>query len=411
MAQGLKILLSDYAGHAFTAQLARGLAHRGHDVTYVYFAASTETPKGETDRLPDDPATLRMLSIQGGERLIKGSFWKRRRQDLHYAKAAARLIEQLKPHVVLSACSPPEINLVMMRSARRAGSHFVNWLQDIWSIAAKVAFQRRAPIMAIAAGIVLDRMERRLVRKSDANIVICDEFRDLALDWGAAGAQLSVLPNWGVIEAMPVLPKINDWSRQHGLHDKVCLIYSGTLGLKHNPQMLADLAAALRSRADVRVIVISEGEEARKLADRKERDRLENLVLLPFQPFSRYAEVIATADVLIGLLEVDAGAFCVPSKVLSYLCAGRALLLAMPRANLAARIVEDAGAGLLVAPGDVARFVALAEHLIDHPETRSAMGAAGRQYAERTFSQEVVTAKFEAVFDAAMKNRPAPCVS
>ena len=53
-------------------------------------------------------------------------------------------------------------------------------------------------------------------------------------------------------------------------------------------------------------------------------------MLLPYQPFGRLSEVLASADVLVALLESDAGAYSVPSKVLTYLAAGRPILGAIP---------------------------------------------------------------------------------
>jgi len=64
-----------------------------------------------------------------------------------------------------------------------------------------------------------------------------------------------------------------------------------------------------------------------------------------FQPFSRISDVLAAADVLVTILEPEAGIFSVPSKVLSNHCAGRAQLLAMPSDNLATKIVQECGSG------------------------------------------------------------------
>ena len=107
--------------------------------------------------------------------------------------------------------------------------------------------------------------------------------------------------------------------------------------------------------------------------------------LLPLQPAEDYTDVLATADVLVALIEADAGMFAVPSKVPSYMCAGRAILLAAPKENLAARIVARAGAGVVVDPSDEAGFVAAARRLRDDPQLRAEFGANGRAYAERMF--------------------------
>ena len=75
-----------------------------------------------------------------------------------------------------------------------------------------------------------------------------------------------------------------------------------------------------------------------------------NLRKYSLQPFERFPEVLASADILVAMIEPDAGDFSVPSKVLSYLCAGRPIVLAAPSSNLAASIVKEAGAGIVVEP-------------------------------------------------------------
>ena len=96
------------------------------------------------------------------------------------------------------------------------------------------------------------------------------------------------------------------------------------------------------------MLVVSEGPGADWLAEHASPD--DALRLLPYQPYERLPEVLASADVLVAVLEPDAGAFSVPSKVLTYLCAGRPLLGALPADNLAARVVTQSGGGIVVPP-------------------------------------------------------------
>jgi glycosyltransferase involved in cell wall biosynthesis len=107
--------------------------------------------------------------------------------------------------------------------------------------------------------------------------------------------------------------------------------------------------------------------------------------------------VLASADVLVATIEADASNFAVPSKVLSYLCARRPILLCAPRTNLAARIVERANAGFVVEPGDVSGFLTAASALRRDARLRTEMGNNGREYAERTFDLEKITDCFERV--------------
>src|SRR5207248_6252540 len=121
--------------------------------------------------------------------------------------------------------------------------------------------------------------------------------------------------------------------------DKRVALYAGTLGLKHDPGLLLELAMATRESDDVRVAVVSEGPGRDWLEQQRRRLGLANLVLLDYQPYEALPDVLASADVLLTLLEPAAGRFSVPSKILSNLCAGRAQVAALPSENLAARTI------------------------------------------------------------------------
>lgn len=76
-------------------------------------------------------------------------------------------------------------------------------------------------------------------------------------------------------------------------------------------------------------------------------ERTVPITLLPFQPYEQLSYVLDAGDVLVVLLDQSAGAFSVPSKTLSYLCAGRPILGLMPVGNLAATMVSEVGGCVL----------------------------------------------------------------
>jgi glycosyltransferase involved in cell wall biosynthesis len=73
------------------------------------------------------------------------------------------------------------------------------------------------------------------------------------------------------------------------------------------------------------------------------------------------------------------------------------VLLAVPSENLAARIVVDCGAGLVVEPTDVPGFTAAARRLAEDAALRDRCGQAARQYAETHFDIDRITDRFEAI--------------
>jgi glycosyltransferase involved in cell wall biosynthesis len=153
---------------------------------------------------------------------------------------------------------------------------------------------------------------------------------------------------------------------------------------------------------DADVVVISQGMGEARLRELLRDRPMPNLHLLPFQPIDDYPDILGAADVLVALLEPTAGTFSVPSKVLSYLCAGRPILAAIPPENLAARTIEKAGAGIVVPSTDEESFLVAAKQLRVDDDLRTAAGRQARGYAESTFDTAVIADRFQAVIERAI---------
>jgi colanic acid biosynthesis glycosyl transferase WcaI len=301
---------------------------------------------------------------------------------------------------VLAGNAPLDVQAASYRGARAANAAFVYWLQDLVGFAMRKILGRKLGLPGTLVGMAYEAKERRLMCKSDAVVAITDDFRPLLAKWGVAAERLHIVENWAAREEVAAASRDNAWAREHGLVGRTVFLYSGTLGLKHDPSLLLDLA---KSQPDAALVVNSEGLGADWL--RARGPEAPNMLILPFQPFERLGEVLASADILVAILEPDAGVFSVPSKVLTYLCAGRPLLVAIPPENLAARLVLREGAGLAAAPGDRAAFLAAASRLAAEPALRAAMGAKALDYAAKTFDIAAIARRFEAILEQAIRTR------
>ena len=313
---------------------------------------------------------------------------------------AAQRVAAFQPDVLLAANTPLDALAPIQKTARSQGAAVVNWLQDVLSVGADAVLRRKIPVAGALVGQMYRQREGRLLRDADAVVAITEDFRPLLHDWQVPDAHITVIENWAPLESLPLRSQDNPWSRAHGLANRPVILYSGTLGMKHDPSLLARLAASLPD-PEARVVVVSEGAGADwLLAQKARRDDLRQLEVLPFQPFEALPGVLATASVLTAILEPDASGVSVPSKVLAYLCAGRAISLAIPPDNLAARIVTREGAGLVTAPHDTQTYLAQTLELATDAARQLEMGAAGRAYAERTFQLDTITDRFEQILES-----------
>ncbi len=190
-----------------------------------------------------------------------------------------------------------------------------------------------------------------MLRGSDGVVLISNDFKPALQGFGVDQRATSVIANWGALDELPLRAKHTSWARQHGLSDKFVFLYSGTIALKHNPDLLWALAEHFERDPRVAIVVAGSGVSYEALRARSAAQPKPNLLLLPLQPMEVFPDVLGAADVLVALLENDAGRFSVPSKVLNYLCGGRPVLLSAPAANLSVRLVEEANAGICVPAG------------------------------------------------------------
>ncbi len=380
----MRIVVHDYAGHPGQIYMSRELARQGHEVLHLY-AGSFETPRGDLERKAADPPTFQSEGVFLSKPFQKHTYVRRQLQEIEYGRRASARILQFKPDVVLSGNTPLFPQARLIRDCRRAGIAFVFWVMDVYGLAVNAALRGKIPVIGAAVGSYYMHLEKKLLRASDKIILISEGFAPAVESWGVAMDRVEVVPLWPPLEELPVLPKENDWSRSQGLDKTTNLIYSGTLGTKHNPETLVMLAERLRSRPEARVIVISQGVGSRYLEKRKAETGLANVVLLPYQPYDQLPQVLAAADVLLALLEVSAGEFSVPGKVLSHLCSARPQVAAVPMVNRAAKVIQESGGGFAIPVGDDAAFIDAVLRLIDDPQLKAKMGQAARAYAENEF--------------------------
>ena len=400
----MRIAVHDFVGHPFQFELSKALAQRGHTVRHFFFAEDIG-PKGPREVGPDDPPTYSIEPISLRAPYSKTNFVRRRASDIAYGRQAAASIAAFAPEVVISGNTPLDAQALIQARVKADGAAFVFWMQDFYSLAVERLLGQRW----LGAGRLVaqhyHRMERRQLQQSDGVVLISEDFGSQLGQFQIDPDKVSVIPNWGALDSIPLRPKANDWAKRHGLDDKFVFLYSGTLALKHNPERLWALAQAFRGDPEVMVVLAASGVSLDDLKRRQAAEPQPNLKFLPLQPIAEFPDLLGSADVVVALLESDAGEFSVPSKVLSYLCAGRPILLSAPISNLAARTVQRSASGLVVPADDQAAFVEAAQKLRDDAAARQARGAAARRYAEGSFEIGGVTDRFEAVFDRARKVR------
>jgi len=393
----LKIFLHDYPGHAFAIQLSRELARQGHEVVHAY-AAALESPRGGVEARPNDPPGLTILPIVTGGIMNKYAFVRRVLDERGYGAALAKIVRAAAPDLFITCTTPNDV-LDMLLARLPKSLRVVWWLQDIYSVGIRSVLNRRLPLFGSLIGGIYRGKEKRFALRADHIVSITSDFIPFLRKLGVPDNRITVIENWAPVDEIVPLPRENAWKREQGLSGKKIVLYSGTLGLKHNPALLSHTAAHYQAqkRDDVVVVVATQGLGAEFLAREAQERSIRNLKILPWQPYERLPELLSAADILTAIIEPEAGLFSVPSKILSCFCAGRPIVASIPMNNLAAQKIRQARSGFVVEPGDESGFISHIDQLLDNPELAEELGRNGRAYAEDEFDIRGIARRFLAL--------------
>lgn len=388
----MRLLVHDFSGHPFQVQLSRELAHRGHDVVHSSCDAYVS---GKGALVAEPGETIVFETIGDGLVFDKMRFAKRLVGEIRLGFELVRHVRSHRPDVaVLSNVQIPTL-VIFAFAMLFVRIPWVLWHQDVYAIAVKSFAGDKLSRGFTVVSAIFEVAERWCSRRAVAIVAISDAFVPVHEKWGTAD-KVTVIPNWAPLDEIVPVERKNDWAVEQGLDDTLTLLYSGTLGLKHDPSLLVALTKQVRDTGvDAELVVVNEGPAADVIRD--EASRLDvPVTLLPYQPYDRLPEVLGSGDVLLVLLDQRAGAFSVPSKTLSYLCAGRPVLGLMPLENAASALVERAG-GAVFTPQAVSIPAAGAwvAEILGDADRRERVGVASRALAEDEFTAERCIDRFE----------------
>jgi glycosyltransferase involved in cell wall biosynthesis len=264
---------------------------------------------------------------------------------------------------------------------------YLFWWQDVYSIAIGEAFRKFGPLTWPLRQYLI-RLEKNILREAKSVVAISSNFEPIYQSWKQDIKKFSMYPNWTPINLFPHQEPSTANSTQK------IVVYAGTLGMKHRPELLLHLAdnAEFKKLGGV-VVVVSQG-QGRELLQKSENIR-ENIVLKNFLTIPELGQLFADASVLIAVLEPEASLFSVPSKIMSYLSAGKPIVASIDPNNASAKIIQETGAGIVISPDDeAANFFHAVIKIISNKKLAISMSDAGRKYSAEHFNSRMAAEFF-----------------
>ncbi|HWQ05428.1 MAG TPA: glycosyltransferase family 4 protein [Longilinea sp.] len=381
----------DEAGGTRHIEMARLLVQKGHQVTIISSPISYLTGKTRLDRIrwvdkdhPEPGITiLRTYTYPALHR----SFFHRVLSFLSFMVSSFVVGLGVANVSLVWGTSPPIFQgLTAWMLARLKRKPFLFEVRDLWpAFAIGMGVLRNPILIRLSQGL-----ERFLYRHADRVMVNSPGFIDHVTARGARWVEL--IPNGADPAMFDPQGRGDQFRKEHNLNNHFVAMYAGAHGLSNDLGVVLDAAEELIDQQAIKFVLVGDGKEKKPLQAQAAARHLENLVFVPPVPKSRMAEVLAASDACIAILKpLDLYKTTYPNKVFDYMAASRPVVLAID--GVIRDVVEEAGAGIVVPPGDAHALAKAVRDLAADRKRSSEIGEAGRRCIEDKFNRNAMAGK------------------
>lgn len=232
-----------------------------------------------------------------------------------------------------------------------------------------------------------------IARQSQAIIVISESFAKIYRDSrGIESKKLHVVPNW--VDHRTIFqnanPAVGFREAQSIPRDAFVVTYGGNIGMAAGTETLVEAFHSLQDLTNVYLVIAGEGSNLAACQSRAGELGLSRIIFYTPWLQGETAWVLDAADLLVLPTRGQQSAASVPSKLVTYMLAGRPVIAqTLPDVELAG-LVEQSGCGWIVEPD---RPDLLADQIRDVRamalDERVKRGQAGKLFASKYFAPEV----------------------
>lgn len=296
--------------------------------------------------------------------------------------------------LILSGSTPPTQGLLCGLVKKKLKVPFVYNLQDIFPDSLVNARMTKKGSLIWKIG---RKIEDFTYRSADKIIVISEGFKRNIMEKGVPEEKIVVIPNWvDATEVYPVPREENVLFARYGLDpSRFYVCYSGNIGHSQNLPLLLETARILHDELPrCCFVLIGAGAAKAELEKAIAQQGIDNIILLPFQPYEIIAHGFSLGDAGLVISKPGIGGSSVPSKTWSIMAAQRPVIASFDADSELFQLVQEQNVGMAVPAGDARALTEAIKAIEKDPEGARAMGERGRQYVVNNLSREKCTAMY-----------------
>jgi colanic acid biosynthesis glycosyl transferase WcaI len=288
--------------------------------------------------------------------------------------------------VVMISTNPPIVaGLAAGLASRLRGASFVYHCQDLHpEVAAFSQLLRHGPVYRL-----LRWLDSGSCRRASKVVVLSEDMRATLLKRGlAVDERIEIVNNFSLGD---------DTATGTGGREELVkspgvfrIMFAGNIGRFQGLEHLLEVARLLADDRRVEFVFLGDGAAKSQLMEQAGAMLGSNVKFIGHVPIEAVSGALRTADLCVVSLSPNIYRVAYPSKTMSYLCAGKPLLVLVEEDSELSRLVRSESVGLVASGQSAAAVARELRDLIDHPEQVQAMSRRAERLGQRCFAATVV---------------------
>jgi glycosyltransferase involved in cell wall biosynthesis len=371
----------------YTTGLAEHLAARGDQVSVI-----TGVPSYPQWRVYPEYRSMRWArELRSGVEVRRVRNYVPRRQstlrrglyEVSFLVGGMAMLGMPAPDAVIGVVPSLSGGVLARAAARHLGCPYGLIFQDLVGPAAS-----QSGAGAGRVGGLIGAAEAWVARGAAALGIIAEGFRPYLESLGVASDRVHRVRNWLHVDQ----PTQDATAVRHRLglsQEALICLHAGNMGLKQGLDNIVE-CARLAASADPRLVFVlaGDGSQRPQLVSLARRYELRTLRFLPVQPVEAFSSLLAAADILLLNQRASVTSMSLPSKLTSYMAAGRPIVAAVQADSEAAHEVQTARAGVICPPENPAAMLQAVRELADDPLLRTQLGSSGVSYCRQQLTAQ-----------------------
>jgi colanic acid biosynthesis glycosyl transferase WcaI len=323
------------------------------------------------------------------------------------ASSLLRAVCSRKPDLLLVVSPPLGLAISAVLLSRLSKVPYVFDVQDLQPDAAADLGMLPRPVLP-----ALYRLEAMAYRNATMISTVTEGMRQNIVAKGIPSEKVVVVPPPADSSLFAVGRSVGSlrFRDKHGLDGKFIVAHSGNMGVKQGLGVVLDVAAQLKQRRDVVLVLAGDGVMKSQLKSKATALKLDNVRFLPLQEHEEFLQMLAAIDMALIVQQATVSDIVFPSKTVTLLSAARPVGAAVRSNSEIGRVIRQSEGGVVIEPEDVGALSRTIQELFDDPAKRTAMGECGRRYALQHWDEARVLPDFESRLLEA-RGAPAPTLT